>query len=77
MDQNQIQRIKQHMPVVGSNNAQFGVVDHVEGNELKLVKDAQGQHHYIPLEWIRSIDDKVHIDRPNNEAMRQWKTKTS
>jgi len=55
------------MPVVGSNDAQFGTVDHVEGNELKLVRDAQGQHHYIPLDWIRTIDDKVHIDRPNNE----------
>jgi hypothetical protein len=67
--------IKPHMPVVGSNNGQFAVVDHVEGPDfIKLAKDASGQHHYIPLTWVTSVDDKVHVDRPGDQAMREWNT---
>ena len=67
--------IKPHMPVVCSENGQFAVVDHVEGTDLvKLSKDKNGQHHYIPLTWITSVDDKVHVDRPGDQAMRDWST---
>lgn len=67
-------KIKPHMPVVCSNNKQFAVVDHVEGNQLKLAKDASGKHHLIPLDWVTTVDDKVHIDKPGDEAMKAWKT---
>jgi hypothetical protein len=67
--------IKPHMPVVGSNHGQFAVVDHLEGRDfIKLAKDASGQHHYIPLTWVTSVDDKIHVDRPGDQAMREWKT---
>jgi len=67
--------IKPHMPVVCSNNRQFAVVDHLEGRDfIKLAKDASGQHHYIPLTWVSSVDDKVHVDRPGDQAMREWTT---
>jgi hypothetical protein len=67
--------IKPHMPVVCSNDGQFATVDHLEGTDsIKLSKDKSGQHHYIPLEWVTSVDDKVHIDRPGDQAMREWKT---
>lgn len=67
--------IKPHMPVVCSNNGQFAVVDRLEGRDLiKLTKDASGRHHYIPLSWVTSVDDKVHIDRPGEQAMRDWST---
>jgi len=67
--------IRPHMPVVCSNHRQFAIVDHVEGTDLiKLTKDEQGQHHYIPIAWVTSVDDKVHVDRPGVEAMRQWTT---
>ena len=67
--------IKPHMPVVCSNDGQFATVDHLEGtDQIKLTKDRTGQHHYIPLEWVQSVDDKVHIDRPGDQAMREWKT---
>jgi hypothetical protein len=70
--------IKPHMPVVCSNNGQFAVVDHVEGRDhIKLTKDASGQHHYIPLIWVTSVDDKVHVDRPGDQAMREWTTTPS
>jgi len=67
--------IKPHMPVVCSNDGQFAVVDHIEGtDEIKLAKDKNGQHHYIPLTWVTSVDDKVHVDRPGAQAMREWTT---
>ena len=67
--------IKPHMPVVCSENGQFAIVDHVEGtNFIKLAKDKSGQHHFIPLTWVTAVDDKVHIDRPGDEAMKDWTT---
>jgi hypothetical protein len=67
--------IKPQMPVVCSENGQFATVDHLEGSDLiKLTKDKTGQHHYIPLAWVSSVDDKVHVDRPGSQAMREWTT---
>jgi hypothetical protein len=67
--------IKPHMPVVCSEDGQFATVDHLEGtDQIKLAKDKTGQHHYIPLQWVQSVDDKVHIDRPGKQAMNEWKT---
>ncbi len=68
------QTIKPHMPVVCSNDKEFGKVDHVEGQELKLTKDNSGQHHYIPLSWVKNVDDKVHVDRPGDQVMKTWTT---
>ena len=66
-------QIKPHLPVVCSENGQFAVVDHVEGNdEIKLAKDESGKHHYIPMKWVTSVDDKVHIDRTGGQAMKEW-----
>jgi len=70
-------QIKPHMPVVCSKDQQFAMVDHIEGKDLKLARDDKGQHHYIPLDWVRQVDDKVHIDRTGTEAMKQWKTAPS
>ena len=69
--------IRPHMPVVCSKDKQFALVDHVQGSNLKLVRDDHGEHHFIPLSWIRSVDDKVHIDRPGKQAMEQWSNEPS
>jgi hypothetical protein len=66
-------QIKPGTPVVCSNDGQFAVVDRLEGgDEIKLRKDANGQHHFIPVKWVKTVDDKVHIDRPGDQAMREW-----
>jgi hypothetical protein len=45
--------IKPGMSVVCSEDAQFAVVDHLEGDSsIKLRRDEAGQHHYIPLSWV-------------------------
>jgi hypothetical protein len=65
-------QIKEHMPVVCSNNQQIDTVDHVDGQSKKLTKDAQGQHHWIPMSWVTKVDQHVHVDRPGDQAMREW-----
>ena len=67
-------QIKPHMPVVCSEDGQFAVVDHMEGTDtIKLQKDKQGQHHYIPLSWVTSAENgKVKVDRPGDQAMKEW-----
>jgi hypothetical protein len=67
--------IKPHMPVVCSQGGQFATVDHLEGRDsIKLTKDKSGQHHYIPTNWVTSVDEKVHVDRPGDRAMKEWST---
>lgn len=69
-------QIKPDMPVVCSKDGQFATVDHMEGeNTIKLKKDKIGQHHYIPVSWVTSTQDgKVKVDRPGDQAMREWST---
>ena len=69
-------QIKPEMPVVCSKDGQFGVVDHMQGTDtIKLNKDNNGQHHYIPLSWVTSTEDgKVKVDRPGDEAMQELST---
>lgn len=66
--------IKPDMPVVCSQDGQFARVDHMEGDQtIKLKRDENGQHHYIPLSWVISTDNgQVKVDRPGDEAMQQW-----
>ena len=72
----QSEEIQPGMPVVCSNEGQFAVVDHMQGSDsVKLKKDDHGHHHFIPLSWVTSTGDgKVKVDRPGEEAMRQWTT---
>lgn len=67
-------RIKEHMPVVCSEGKQFATVDHVDGKFIKLTKQGSpdGQHHWIPAEWVTRVDEHVHVDRPGDQAMREW-----
>ena len=68
-------QVKAGMAVVCSNEAQFGVVDHMQGpTSIKLKQDAAGTHHYIPLAWITRADDNLHADRPGEQAMKEWAT---
>ena len=69
-------QIQPHMQVVCSNSVPFAKVDHLEGSSsIKVAKDEKGQHHYIPLSWVKSVDaGGVHLDRPGQEAMKQWST---
>jgi len=71
--------IKPHMPVVCSEGGEFAVVDHMSSDNrtLKLAKDKSGEHHYIPVSWVTKVDDAVHIDRPGQQAMREWSSEAA
>lgn len=57
-------KITEHMPVFCSKGQQIATVDHLDpGNSIKLTKDEQGQHHWIPLSWVTRVDQHVHLDR--------------
>lgn len=67
--------IKDHMEVVGCCGGRVGTVDHVEGNALKLTRSGSpdGEHHFIPANWIEKVDDKVHLNRNSEQAQASWK----
>jgi hypothetical protein len=68
------EKIQEHMMVVCSNGQAFGKVDRVEGDYIKLAKDESGQHHWIPLSWVTRVEEEVHVDRPGEQAMREWRS---
>jgi hypothetical protein len=71
-----VDTIKPGMPVVCSEDGEFAVVDHMEGkHNIKLKRDAAGRHHFIPVSWVKEVDTKVHVDRPGDQAMKEWRTK--
>lgn len=67
-------QIKEHMEIVGSNDQYFAIVDDVEGDAIKVTKDEQGQHHYIPMAWVERVDEHVHLSRPGDQVMTEWTT---
>jgi len=72
-------KIREHMPVISSDNQQFGTVDKVEGDSIKLTRDSSrdGQHHWMPMNWVTRIDEHVHVDRSGEQAMREWMSSPS
>jgi hypothetical protein len=69
----QISKIQDHMPVVCSDGGQFATVDHMDGADtIKLTKDDKGYHHWIPTSWVTKVDEHVHVDRPGDQAMKDW-----
>lgn len=73
-----VTQIKEHAEVVGSDGVHVGTVDHVQNGEIKLTKkdsEAGGLHHYIPADFVQSVEGgKVHLDRPAEEVKREWST---
>jgi hypothetical protein len=66
-------QIKPKTPVVCSNDAQLAIVDQMEGpDSIRLAKDDKGQSHFIPLKWVTKVDDKIHLDRTGEQAMKGW-----
>jgi hypothetical protein len=71
--------IREHMDVIASCGTKVGVVDHVEGNAIKLTKDSSpdGQHHFLPTSMVDRVDDKVHLNKNSEEARRECKSDAS
>ena len=55
-------QIREHMEVVGSDGKHVGTVDGIEGDSIKLTKNdnpAHGQHRYIPLNIVASVEENA------------------
>ena len=71
-----LNRVTEHMEVVGSDGEHLGTVDKVRGDRILLTKsdvDAGGHHHSIPSRWIRSVDDKVTLAKTAEQARNHWR----
>lgn len=72
--------IREAMEVVGSDGGHVGEIDHFnDDGRLKLKKrDSEaldGQHHYVPLEWVAGIDsnaNRVMLSLSKDEATSRW-----
>lgn len=66
--------IKEHMPVVGTDGSELGLVDHLDGeNSIKLTRDENGNHHWIPIGWVTGVEaNRVTINRAVNHAREEW-----
>ncbi len=69
-------QIHEHMEVVGSCGNRLGSVDRVENGSIKLTKNSSsdGQHHFIPMDWVETIDDQVHLNKDCSAAKKEWRT---
>ena len=67
--------IKDHMPVIGADGTHLGTVDHLEGDDrIKLTRtdSDDGQHHFIPVDWVDHVDKHVHLTISTDEARQRW-----
>ena len=64
------------MDVIGSCGNKLGVVDHVEGDRIKLTKNdsPDGQHHFVPLAWVSQVDNHVHLSKDCGQAKKEWQS---
>ncbi len=72
-----VEKIRAHMEVRGSDNGHVGMVDCLRGEHIVLTKSdatAGGVHHAIPAGWVTKVDDKVHLSLTAGEAMTRWRT---
>lgn len=72
----QLDRVDEHMEVVGSDGEHVGKVDKVRGDRIILARsdpEAGGHHHSIPSSWIDTVGDKVTLRKSSIEAKTAWR----
>jgi hypothetical protein len=72
-----LDKVTEHMEVVGSDGSHVGTVDKVRGDRIILARNdenAGGAHHSIPCGWVESIEDKVTLSKSAAEAMQEWRS---
>lgn len=62
------------MPVACSLDGEFAELGYMEGEVMiKLKRDDEGKHHYLPLSWVTSVENsKVKINRLGEEDLQEW-----
>ena len=68
-------RIRDGKEVVDIDGTRVGTVSRVEGGHLKIVRadqEPRNAHQFVSPDLIRSVDDRVHLDRTWDELRRLW-----
>ena len=68
-------QIREHMEVLGSDGQHVGTVDRVEGQRIKLTRTdpgAEGQHRFLHLDMVASVDGAVRLTRTAAQARDEW-----
>lgn len=71
-----LQRVEEHMEVIGSDGEHVGTVDKVRGDRIVLTKNdaaAGGRHHSIPSSWLHAVEDKVIVTKTAEQAQAHWR----
>jgi len=71
-----VEKIREHMEVLGSDGGHVGIVDALRGEHIVLTKSdaaAGGAHHGIPAGWVAKVDGKVHLNLTAAEAKSGWR----
>lgn len=65
-------KITEHAEILGSCGRHVGTVDHVEGDFIKLTSSdsEDGQHHYLPISAVASVEEGKVITTMNHQAAR-------
>lgn len=69
-----LERIREHMEVIGADGVHLGTVDRVEGGRIKLIRADSGvahtdHHHFIPAGLIADVEgDKVRLSANGDVA---------
>lgn len=65
--------VKDHMRLVTRDGVAF-MVDHVDGDGIKLTRDERGEHHWIPVAWVERVDqDAGQLSKTAQEIRQGWK----
>src|SRR4030081_258950 len=72
----QMNKIKEHMEVIGADGVHVGTVDRVENGKIKLTKADSGEgthkghHHFIDLSLVAEVEgQKVRLSANGNVAV--------
>lgn len=71
-----VEKIRAHMEVLGSDGLHVGTVDCLRGGHIVLTKSdpaAGGVHHGIPAGWVAGVDKQVHLNVDAVEARTRWR----
>lgn len=72
-----LNKVDEHMEVVGSDGSHVGTVDKVRGDRIILTKndpDAGGRHHSIPSRWLQGVEGgKLTLRKSADEAKAHWR----
>ncbi|MBB6097388.1 hypothetical protein HNR42_000802 [Deinobacterium chartae] len=72
LDPSTARSIQTHMEIRTQDGETLGQVDRLEGDYIKVTRDTDGQHHWIPASMIARVDAHVHLNVNLDEARQGW-----